>query len=441
VPEVKQKILFTAHNLLNEHPFTKMDLISCRNLLIYINAKEQKRITDILRFSLNIGGFLFLGPSEGLTSLEPDLVVHNALWKLYKKNRNSHLPQVSTALHDRFLDKKSTSSSQSSVPSGSLPLYAYNAILQDVVAAGFIIDAMFVIQHSVGKAREMIKLPEGTPCLVLTKIIVDELKSTLIAALHEAKHALTSVQYHDIILHQVNEKQQNLNLTVHPIFDMTNKITNYWVRFEPVKKSRRKKLNLITHDAQNDDHHRDIIITLEKELCETRTLLESSLENMETVNEEMQSTNEELVASNEEMQSTNEELQSVNEELTTANLERTKKIEEVIQTKTDIDNLIRGAEICTIILNNKLEIRIFTPSIEKIFNLVSHDIGRALKNFKHNLQDDHFMMHVEDVLVHNIAYQAEVKNNKDPWYYLKIIPYYNPHGQSANGVVVMSRKV
>jgi two-component system CheB/CheR fusion protein len=116
------------------------------------------------------------------------------------------------------------------------------------------------------------------------------------------------------------------------------------------------------------------------------------------------------MASNEEMQSTNEELQSVNEELTTANLERTKKIEEVIQTKTDIDNLIRGAEICTIILNNKLEIRIFTAPIEKIFNLVSHDIGRPLKNFKHNLQDDHFMTHVEDVLVHNIAYQAEVKN-------------------------------
>ena len=131
---------------------------------------------------------------------------------------------------------------------------------------------------------------------------------------------------------------------------MSNKIAYYWVRFEPAKISRRKKTNLITHDAQNDDHQRDIIITLEKELSETRTLLESSLENMETVNEEMQSTNEELMASNEEMQSTNEELQSVNDELTTANLERTKKIEEVIQTKTDIDNLIRGAEICTIIL-------------------------------------------------------------------------------------------
>ena len=422
IPEIKHKILFTKHNLLNEHPFTKMDLISCRNLLIYINPKEQKRITDLLRFSLNIGGFLFLGPSEGLSSLEPDLIANNQLWRIFKKTKRSNLPQVFTTLRAQSSTKELQLSPISTPLLGSLPLYAYNAILQDVVSAGFIIDSSFVVLHSIGKAREMVALPEGAPTLILPKIIIDDLKAPLITALHEAKNKLIAIEYDHIPIHQSPDKVRIVKMAVHPICDTNNKVTYYWICLDPVKATIKKQNKIVISGTQKDSHLDEIIITLERELSESRVLLQSSLENMETINEEMQSTNEEL--------------QSVNEELYTVNIERSKKIEEVIQTKADIDNLIRGAEICTIILNNKFEIRVFTPSINKIFNLVSHDIGRPLKNFRHNLKFGLMMAKVEEVLKNNTPYAIEVKNHQNYWYYLKIMPYYSSEEHIVTGVVI-----
>lgn len=435
IPEIKSQILFTKHNLLRDTPFTKMDLICCRNLLIYIIPKEQKRITDLLRFNLNIGGFLFLGSSEGLTSLEPDLTVINPIWKFYKKTKRSPFPLHGLILHTNSLAKAPLPETIN-LPTGSLPLYAYNAILQDVVSAGFIIDTSYVLLHSIGKARQLLMLPEGIPSLILPKIIIEELKGALIAALHQAKSKLTPVVYKNIIIQQSPDKDQSVKMTIHPIFDANEKISYYWIRLDFSKAIISKSRPIMLSGAQNNIHQHEIITALEEDLSEARVLLQSSLESMESVNEEAQSANEELMASNEELQSTNEELQSVNEELNVVNLERSRKIEEVIQAKTDIDNLIHGAEICTIILNSNLEIRIFTPAIKKIFNLVSHDIGRSLENFKHNLKFDGLMKKTKDVLANNKAYETEVVNHKNHWYFLKISPYYSYQHEAVTGVVI-----
>ena len=437
IPEIRQKVLFTTHNLLQDPPFTKMDLVCCRNLLIYINPKEQKRITDLLRFSLNLGGFLFLGPSESLSMLAPDLIVKNQLWKIFNKIKRSNFPQISTTrlAHPSAKDRRVSSSNH--VPFGALPLYAYNAILHDVVSSGFIIDKSYAILHSIGTARELLMLPEGVPTLILPKIIIKDLKGALITALHQAEKSMMPVIYDNIVIHQSPGKEHVIKMAVHPIFDTTNKISYYWIRLDPATVGIKKKANIIKISSfERDAHDNEVIISLEGELSEARVLLQASLENTETINEEMQSTNEELMASNEELQSSNEELQSVNEELYTVNLERTKKIEEVMLAKTDIDNLIRGAEICTIILNDQLEIRIFTPAIGKIFNLVSHDIGRPLRNFIHQLKFDLLMKKVEEVLENDIVYEDEVRDNQNYWYFLKILPYYSAHQQSITGVVI-----
>ena len=436
IPEIKRQILFTKHNLLRDTPFTKMDLICCRNLLIYITPKEQQRITDLLRFNLNIGGFLFLGSSEGLTALEPDLMATNPLWKIYKKTKRSHFPLHGITLHSNVLVKDNPPATINHPSSSSLPLYAYNAILQDVVSAGFIIDTSYVLLHSIGKARELLILPEGIPSLILTKIIIDELKGTLIAALHQAKSNLMPVVYKNITIHQNSGKERAIKMAVHPIRDVNDKISYYWIRLDFSKAITGKSRPITLSGAQNSIHQHEIITALEEELSEARVLVQSSLESMETVNEEAQSANEELMASNEELQSTNEELQSVNEELNVVNLERSRKIDEVIQAKTDIDNLIHGAEICTIILNSNLEIRIFTPAIKKIFNLVSHDIGRSLENFKHNLKFDGLMKKTKEVLKSNKPYEMEVVNQKNHWYFLKIIPYYSSQHEAVTGVVI-----
>ena len=433
-PSIKNQILFTTHNLLNDPPFTKLDLICCRNFLIYIKAQEQKRVLDILRFSLNVGGFLFLGPSEGLASLKLDLIIHNQTWKIFKKTKPSEYPQISTNLFHKSFSVDLPPPAPNLTPTGSLPLYAYNAILQEVVSAGFIIDTAYLILHSIGNARELILLPEGTPALILTKIIIDELKVALIAALHQAKIKLIPVVYDHIAIPFQNGKEQSIKMSVHPICDKNQTLAYYWIRFDPVKFKKQPKLML--SGAQKNTHHDEIIIALEGELVEARVLLQSSLENMETVNEEMQSTNEELMASNEELQSTNEELQSVNEELNIVNLERAKKIEEVIQAKDDIDNLINSAKICTIILNSKLEIRVFTPEIKKIFNLMGHDIGRPLEDFQHNLKFELLLSKASEVLKTKMTYENEIISNDNHWYLLKIIPYLPTQTQDVTGVVI-----
>lgn len=436
IPEIKNKIIFTTHNLLRDPPFIKMDLICCRNLLIYINPKEQKRITDLLRFSLNIGGFLFLGPSEGLTSMLPDLVATNQIAKIFQKTKQSGSPFTSRPKFVELSNKNiQTEPVQISTP-GSLPLYVYNNILQEVVVSGFIIDTSLTVLHSIGKAHELLGLPEGAPSLILPKIIIDDLKGALIAALHKVKNQLIPVLYENITIYQQGNKPQIMKMAIHPIFDKNNKISYYWIRIDPVKTSIESQSKMLISDAQKDPHHDEIIVALQGELAEARTLLQSSLASMETINAEIQTTNEELMASNEELQSSNEELQAVNEELYTVNLERAQKIEEINQAKADIDNLIRGADICTIILNNKLEIRIFTPAIEKIFNLLNHDIGRPLKNFKHNLKFDLFMVKAEEVLKNNTPYESEVQNNQNHWYFLKMIPYYAIGNQMVAGVVI-----
>ena len=435
IPIIRHQILFTKHNLLRDTPFTKMDLICCRNLLIYIIPKEQQRITDLLRFNLNIGGFLFLGSSEGLKSLEPDLIMTNRLWKIYKKTNRSHFPMNGINISMDTLAKEIPPATLSHPQPGALPLYAYNAILQDVVSAGFIIDSSYTLLHSIGKAHELLILPEGIPSLILPKIIVEELKGALVTALHQSKHKLVPVVYNNILLHQNSAQEVTIKMSVHPIHDANNTLSYYWIRLD-FSKAINKSQPITLSGNQKNPHQDEIIIALEEELSEARTLLQSSLESMETVNEEARSANEELMASNEELQSTNEELHSVNEELNVVNLERSRKIEEVIQAKTDIDNLIHGAEICTLILNSNLEIRIFTPAIKKIFNLVGHDIGRSLKHFKHNLKFDNLIAKIKEVLKNNQPYEIEVVNNKNHWYFIKIVPYYSSIHQAVTGVVI-----
>lgn len=219
IPEIKNQILFTTHNLLNDPPFTKLDLICCRNFLIYIKAQEQKRVIDLLRFSLNVGGFLFLGPSEGLASLKLDLITHNQTWKIFKKIKTSELPQISTTTFHKFFATDLPSTTPTLNPPGSLPLFAYNTILQEVVSAGFVIDTAYIVHHSIGKARDLIMLPEGIPTLVLPKIIIDELKAVLIAALYQVKLKLVPVVYNHIRLSSHYGKEQSVKMSVYPICD------------------------------------------------------------------------------------------------------------------------------------------------------------------------------------------------------------------------------
>ena len=164
IPEIKNQILFTTHNLLNDPPFTKLDLICCRNFLIYIKAQEQKRVIDLLRFSLNVGGFLFLGPSEGLASLKLDLITHNQTWKIFKKIKPSELPQISTTTFHKFFATDLPSTTPTLNPPGSLPLFAYNTFykrlfLPDLLLIQRISSIIVLVKHAISSCYPKESLP------------------------------------------------------------------------------------------------------------------------------------------------------------------------------------------------------------------------------------------------------------------------------------------
>ncbi|OGT55191.1 MAG: hypothetical protein A3F17_08825 [Gammaproteobacteria bacterium RIFCSPHIGHO2_12_FULL_41_15] len=318
----------------------------------------------------------------------------------------------------------------------TLPLYAYNAVLNEIISAGFIVDKFYTILHSIGKARELIILPEGLPSLILTTIILDDLKAPLVSALHQVENKRSSVIYDNLTFQTHQGEVRTLKMATYPIYDMTHEVSYFWIRFDPIETTMEKETALVLSHHNGDVNRDEMIILLEKELSKTKTMLQASFENMETIHEEMQSSNEELMAANEELQSTNEELQSVNEELYTVNSEYSKKIEELIQIKADIDNLICSAEVSAVILNNKFEIRMFTPSSAKVFNLLERDIGRSLKNFRHNLNIESLMEKMADVLNTNKAHEYEITDSHNHWYLLRIRPYYLPHQKVNSGVVL-----
>lgn len=435
IPELKKCILFTVHNIITDPPFTKIDLVCCRNLLIYIKPKEQKNIIDLLRFSLNIGGFLLLGSSESILALETDLIVKNKNWRIYQKIKRSNIPLIATKLFPKTYAKEHPSLLSHEIPK-DLPLYVYNAILNEIIYAGFIMDKAYNLIHSIGQARKLILLPAGAPILILTNIIIDDLKAPLIAGLHQAKTNLKPAIYHNIIINANFFDKKSIEIGVYPIFDSNNQISYYWIRFDDIKQPLKTPKNISLSPLVKNTQNEKLILAYENELALAKKLLQASLENAQTINEEIQSTNEELMSSNEELKSSNEELQSVNEELYTVNQERSLKIEEIIQAKADIDNLILGAEVNALILNRQLEIRMFTPLIGKIFNLLDHDIGRPLENFRHSLKYNLIISKAKQVLKTKKAFEVEITNNTGRWYLLKILPYYLLPNKDVTGIVI-----
>ena len=432
VPEIKRKILFFTHNVLLDPPFAKLDLICCRNLLIYIQPKQQAEILGLLRFSLTIGGYLFLGPSEMPARLKPDLIRINPLWKLFKKVNASVRPALSLPMIIPPLSKTLADFSGIGYSWDTVPLFVCDAILNEVISAGFIIDNHHALLHSVGKARKLINFPEGKPVLILTQIIIDELKAPLISTLYEAKLTQKSASAHQIKIPPGIFSEQKVNMTVHPIGYKQDPVAFYWIRFD----TESQHAEAWSKEEMTPINKDKTINLLEKELSEAKALLQSSVENMNVINEEMQAGNEELMASNEELQSTNEELLSLNEELNRANLERSQKIADVIEAKNDIDNLIRAADISTIILDAKMEIRLFTPGVKKIFNLIDNDVGRSLESFKHNLKFEKLLYQAQEVLKTQINHEEEIKNELNHWYLLNIVPYRDAQNTTPTGVVL-----
>lgn len=441
IRRIREKIVFSKHNLLTDPPFIKMDFIACRNLLIYMNNKLQEKILQTFLFSLNKSGYLFLGNSETIPeSLKRAFLPVDVKWKIfqstiagkyvvpthkkdysaYKTNQTySHKP--TPYFENRFKDK--------------LESRIHKYLSQTYSPDAVIIDSNYEILFLSGNAGDLLSLQAG----VFQTNLLDKLNPGLATIIRNAVQKLQKKGKDITIKNSIVKKHDavfSYDITLHKISDITELNGAYLIQFSAPRKLTGEEVEITQYKP--DELTQLQLKELEDELHYTKTELQNTLEELETSNEELQASNEELMASNEELQSTNEELQSVNEELYTVNTELQEKNTELQQVNDEFKNLINNTDIAVLYLDKHLNIRKFTPSIQALFDLHENDMGRPITHFASGFEEKDRLSIIEDaqkVIKTATPLQKEVRSKQDRFYLKRIHPFLTANKEVVGATV------
>lgn len=437
--ELRQCIVFARHNLLSDPPFTKMDLVVCRNTLIYFRSVAQERVLRRLQYALNPRGYLFLGSSESLGDLQRDFQTLSARHKIWQVTRPTSLPlefgsrpsatvyPLATATR-RSVGSGASHSSHSAVEQGFATLLKAFA-----PPAAMLVDARHELVHSYGDIRPFTHIREGQASLEVSRILSDPLVPVAAALLFKSARENTSVVSDVVRVAPVSGGGAALHvkLSAWPVGDAEGQRMTL-LAFERVHLSEKTDTPLsVNIDAENTER----LELLEHELAATRESLQATIEELETSNEELQATNEEMMASNEELQSSNEELQSVNEELNTVNAEYQEKIEILNRVNADLDNMARAVAAGTVFVDDKLQLTRFSPDAAQIFRLRDSDIGRPLEDLTHTLDYPHLLDDLRRTLEQSRLTENDVLGPNQRHFMVRMLPYQIP-SSSSRGVVL-----
>jgi two-component system CheB/CheR fusion protein len=422
VPQLRKMIVFAPHDLLKDAPFTRLDLISCRNLLIYLQRGAQKKVLSLFHFGLKTGGVLFLGPSESPGDLSDEFEPVDDHWKLYRKRRDVRLrPDFRLLLPSGLpLKTRHGSGSATNVASNDrLQQAIYDRLLEEHMPPSFLINDRRELVHCFGGAARYLQMRDGRATTQFLELVGSELRMILLGALARAEKQMVPVIFTGVRLPSDEGGEALTRLVVKPLNDRLSGLTSFLIIFEDIQQQAPPR-DESAIDLGNAS--REQVQTLEQQLSHTRENLQAMIEEQESSNEELQATNEELVASNEELQSTNEELHSVNEELYTVNAEYQHKIEELTQVTADLENLLLATDVGILFLDRNLCIRRFTPGVGKLFNLLAQDVGRPITGFT-NLLDEPLIEALQQVLSSGTPIEKEIHDREGNCYFLRILSY------------------
>lgn len=422
IPQLRKMIVFAPHDLLKDAPFTRLDLISCRNLLIYLQRGAQKKVLSLFHFGLKTGGVLFLGPSESPGDLSDEFEPVDDHWKLYRKRRDVRLRPDFRLLLPSGLPLKSrhgSGSATNALANDRLQQAIYDRLLEEHMPPSFLINDRKELVHCFGGAGRYLQMRDGRATTQFLELVDSELRMILLGALARAEKQMVPVIFTGIRLPSEEGGESLTRLVVKPLNDRISGLTSYLIILEDMHQQAPPR----DESAINlGDASREQVQALEQQLSHTRENLQAMIEEQESSNEELQATNEELVASNEELQSTNEELHSVNEELYTVNAEYQHKIEELTQVTADLENLLLATDVGILFLDRNLCIRRFTPRVGKLFNLLPQDIGRPITGFT-NLLDEPLIEALQQVLSNGTPVEKEIHDSEGNCYFLRILSY------------------
>ena len=385
---IRDSCVFAQHNVLTAPPFSHMDLISCRNLMIYLEATLQQRLVPTLHYALNPHGFLWLGNSETIGSYRNLFELEDAKNKIYAKKPGSTHAHQQFPFSDYGLPKPRAGQRPTAreMPStgGETQREADRLVLARYAPVGVLIDANLDIIQFRGETGQYLKPAPGRASLNLVKMLREGLLVGVRGAITRVKREGTAVRLKGLKV-KFNGGYGMVDVEVIPVPGDRSRAGNILVLFDDLEESRRLRTSLVEAElpAAPEDKD-DESARLKQELAATREYLQSVIEQQEAANEELQSANEEVQSANEELQSINEELetskeeiQSANEELATVNDEMQTRNAELTQSNNDLNNLLSSVQMPILMLGSDLRLRRFTPMAEKVFNLIATDIGTS----------------------------------------------------------------
>ncbi|NJD78841.1 MAG: PAS domain-containing protein [Candidatus Methanoperedens sp.] len=423
--EIREMVIFAPQNTLGDPPFLKLDLISCRNLLIYLVPESQRKLMLLFHYSLNPGGYLFLGSSETIGEFTDIYSVVDKKWRIYKRiGERAHLPLMAGHIPVVPLIE-GTRAGEIKARAINIGIKIEKMLLDTYTPPCIIINEKGDILYIHGRTGKYLEPAPGNAHFNVVDMAREGLRTELNVAIHRAVTQKKDVTFQNLKV-KTNGDFQTIDLTVKPINEsiMQGLIM---VTFEDVPSVRPRRPVKSTYRSKQAKEH---IAEMENELKSTRENLQATIEELQASNEELKSTNEELMSANEELQSTNEELnaskeelQSLNEELVTLNAEHQAKLEEQSRTVSDLNNVLASTEIATLFLDNDLGIKGYTPAATKIINLIKTDIGRPIGDIVSNLEYEDLLSDAKEVLDTLVFKEKELQDKKRFWYLIRILPY------------------
>jgi two-component system, chemotaxis family, CheB/CheR fusion protein len=425
---VRDCVVFAVHDLVTDPPYSRMDLVSVRNLLIYFDADLQKRVLPLLHYALNEEGLLFLGTSETIGEFSNLFATEDSQWRIYRALGKKKALPANLSNSPGIYETGAANLLDTRIQAGPKPELL---LLLEALPPSVLVDRNYQVLYTHGDTSKYLRMSEGKHSDRILDLAKPEVVSVLTTLLHEAFKEQKEAVSENLQV-RYNGGTWPVKITVRPLSNLEGSLI---ITFEDLPRPKRRK---VKGESVTESQYQD----LEQKLLKTRDTLRGTIEELKTANEELRSANEEYMSTNEELKSANEELetsreelQSVNEELTTLNTEAQKKNEDLTTLNNDMQNLLNATGVATVFLDEQLRIRRFTPAATRLFKFIDSDVGRPVEDISSPLKDNILVKSARQVLENLIPVDQEVQTTDGKWYSLRIRPY-RTMDNSIAGVVV-----